>query len=56
MLMWGQLTGDLELHGKKMSAMDSPISATARHSHFALVTRNVDDFKDAGISIVNPWQ
>ncbi len=56
MLIWGQLTGNLELRGKKMSAMDSLIAATALYGNLSLVTRNEDDFKDAGITIINPWK
>lgn len=56
MLQWGQLTAELEAKGKPMSAMDSLIAASALARGLALVTRNEDDFKYAGISIVNPWQ
>jgi len=56
MLEWGHLTGKLEQQGKKMSAMDSLIAATAIHNHLGLVTRNEDDFKDAGITLINPWK
>jgi predicted nucleic acid-binding protein len=56
MLRWGQLTGDLETRGKKMSAVDSLIAAVALHGNFALVTRNEEDFKCSGVSIVNPWK
>jgi toxin FitB len=31
------------------------IAATARVHDLILVTRNVADFGDAGVSIVNPW-
>lgn len=56
MLTWGQLMGKLEQAGKKMAAIDSLIAATALHSGFTLVTRNEEDFKNAGIPIVNPWK
>lgn len=56
MLRWGQLTGMLEVAGKTMSAMDSLIAASVLHSGFSLVTRNGDDFKEAGVSIINPWK
>lgn len=56
MLRWGQLTGDLETRGRKMSAVDSLIAAVALHGNFALVTRNEEDFKYSGVSIVNPWK
>lgn len=56
MLLWGELTGRLESKGQKMPAMDSLITAIAIHNNCSLVTRNEDDFKYAGLNIVNPWQ
>jgi tRNA(fMet)-specific endonuclease VapC len=56
MLRWGQLTGALEVMGKTMPAIDSLIAAIALYGNFSLVTRNEDDFKYAGIPIVNPWK
>ena len=56
MLVWGELTGKLEVEGKKMPAMDSLIAAIAIHNNCSLVTRNQDDFKYAGLTIVNPWE
>ncbi len=55
MLRWGQLTATLEAKGKPMSAMDSLIAASASSRGLALVTRNEDDFKHAGLTLVNPW-
>ncbi len=56
MLTWGELTGRLEREGKKMSAIDSLIAAIALHGRFCLVTRNEDDFHNAGVMVVNPWK
>jgi len=56
MLTWGHLIGALELDGKKMPAIDSLIAAIALQGNLSLVTRNEDDFKYAGIRIVNPWK
>ncbi len=56
MLVWGELTGRLEVQGNKMPAMDSLIAAIAIHNNCSLVTRNQDDFKYAGLTIVNPWE
>jgi predicted nucleic acid-binding protein len=39
-----------------MSAIDSLLAATALHGNFSLVTRNEEDFKHAGVSIINPWR
>ncbi len=56
MLAWGELTGRLEREGKTMPAIDSLIAASVLAGEFTLVTRNEDDFKNAGIPIVNPWK
>jgi toxin FitB len=56
MLTWGALVGRLEKEGKPLPAMESLIAALALHHHCSLVTRNEDDFKEAGISVVNPWK
>jgi predicted nucleic acid-binding protein len=55
MLQWGKLTVELESKGRPMSAMDSLIAASALSRGLTLVTRNEDDFKHTGVSVVNPW-
>ena len=55
MLTWGRLTGRLEKLGRPLPAIDSLIAALALHHNCTLVTRNEDDFRHAGISVVNPW-
>src|SRR5512135_2988263 len=55
LLVWGQLTGRLESKGKKMSAIDSLVAATALHWNLTIVTRNVADYSHSGIPIFNPW-
>jgi toxin FitB len=54
-LRWGEMAGELESRGKKMAAIDFLIAATALEHHCRLVTRNEDDFKHAGIPLLNPW-
>ena len=56
MLTWGKTIGALELEGKKMSAIDSLISAIALHGSFCVATRNENDFKHAGVMVINPWK
>jgi tRNA(fMet)-specific endonuclease VapC len=56
LLEWGTLMGRLEKRGKPMPAVDSLIAATALHRHFVLVTRNEDDFLNAGVKLLNPWR
>ncbi|NYT83885.1 type II toxin-antitoxin system VapC family toxin [Alcaligenaceae bacterium] len=40
----------------KRDERDALIAATALVHGMAVVTRNVDDFKPTGVTIVNPWE
>jgi predicted nucleic acid-binding protein len=42
--------------GATRAYRDSFIAATAYVHQFAVVTRNVSDFRDTGVRIINPWQ
>lgn len=42
--------------GRPISQFDAQIAAIARHHRSKLATRNVDDFEDCGLNLVNPWQ
>ncbi|MCV0423993.1 MAG: type II toxin-antitoxin system VapC family toxin [Roseibium sp.] len=44
-----------EAAGKKTGAADGQIAAIAKTRGFAVATRDVDPFKDAGVEIINPW-
>lgn len=41
--------------GRPISQADCQIAAIARSRGMAVVTRNVRDFEDAGIEVVDPW-
>jgi predicted nucleic acid-binding protein len=56
MLVWGQLTADLEKQGRRMPAIDSLIAATCLQARLDLVTRNESDFAHSGVTVVNPWE
>jgi tRNA(fMet)-specific endonuclease VapC len=56
MLVWGQLTADLEKQGRPMPAIDSLIAATCLQARLDLVTRNERDFAPSGVAVVNPWE
>jgi prevent-host-death family protein len=50
------LTAQLESAGRLLPAMDSLIAATAIQNDLALATRNVSDFQNCEIKIINPWE
>ncbi|CAM8623064.1 VapC Predicted nucleic acid-binding protein, contains PIN domain [Oxalobacteraceae bacterium] len=54
--VWAQITAHPEAQGKSMAAFDSIIAATAKTHECILVTRNVRDFANAGIDVLNPWE
>ena len=41
--------------GNPMGFADCAIAAIARANGFALATRNLHDFKGAGVSLIDPW-
>ena len=49
---WGQLQAQA---GRPLAAIDSLLAATALHHNLTLVTRNVKDFADMGVALINPW-
>ncbi len=49
-LEWGRLSAE-----RSSNTADGLIAATARVHDLILVTRNVADFEDTGVSIINPW-
>jgi predicted nucleic acid-binding protein len=49
-LEWGRLAAE-----RPRGAADAAIAATARVRGLTLVTRNVRDFEDAGVSLLDPW-
>jgi len=52
---WARLLARLKRRGKAMPIKDSLIAATALAHGLTIATRNVDDFKQAGVKVVNPF-
>lgn len=48
---WGELSAQ-----RSRAIADTLIAATALVHGLAVVTRNVADFADTGVAIVNPWE
>ena len=45
-----------QMKGRPLGVPDGQIAATALEHDLTLVTRNVKDFADLGIAILNPWE
>jgi len=50
-----QILARTEKIGRKTPAPDAYIAAIAMAHGFAIATRNVDHFRDTGVSVINPW-
>lgn len=53
--LWGKLSGELLQRGSPSPVTDSLIAATALTHDLTLVTRNVKDFQNFDIPLINPW-
>jgi predicted nucleic acid-binding protein len=52
---WAVLTAERQRTGRPLANFDGLLAATALHHGLTLVTRNVKDFAELGVSILNPW-
>ncbi len=53
--MYAEIAGSRRIAGKSISQFDAMIVAMARSRGASLATRNVKDFEDCGVDVVNPW-
>jgi predicted nucleic acid-binding protein len=54
--LYGELMGHRKLLGRPMSILDGQIASIARAKRFAVATRNVEDFEECGVSLINPFE
>jgi predicted nucleic acid-binding protein len=54
-LRWSRLLVDLRASGQTMPVKDSLIAASALHHGLMVATRNVADFRKAGVKVVDPF-
>ncbi len=54
-LVWGKMYGEFERKGIVRPAFDSLLEATALEHDMIFVTRNVKNFHDSQVTILNPW-
>ena len=52
----GELRGQLQACGQTRTSSDMLIAATAQIHQLTLVIRNVRDFADCGVSLLNPFR
>lgn len=54
--IWGEIQGQAEARGKPMPTIDSLIAASGLTHNLIVVTRNIADMKQSGVSLFNPWE
>ena len=54
-LLWAELLARLRSAGRAMPVKDSLIAATALRHGLVVATRNVHDFRKAGVRVVDPF-
>ena len=52
---WARLVVDLRRKGSAMPLLDGMIAATALEHNLTVATRNVGDFRKAGVRVVDPF-
>ena len=54
--IWSQLVARLHGNGRNIKSPDAWIAATAVQHELQLATRNIRDFSETGIVLINPWE
>ena len=55
-VIWGRVMGDGDRAGRRPAAADAQIAAVAIQHGLILVTRNVRDFGQFDVQLLNPWR
>lgn len=55
-IAYSEIAASRHLSGKPISQFDAQIVAIARSRGGRVATRNVKDFEDCGINVINPWK
>jgi len=53
---YGELIADRERLGRRLDGPDAFIAAIAASRGLSIATRDISDFEDCGIELVNPWE
>jgi predicted nucleic acid-binding protein len=54
--LYGEIKGYRREIGRPLSDLDGQIACIARSMGFAVATRNIKDFTDFGIELINPFE
>jgi predicted nucleic acid-binding protein len=54
--VWGQLVASWDRKGTNVPSLDGQLAATAHRHNLTMVTRNVSDFKNTGVKLLNPFK
>ena len=52
---YAQIAAQRRRSGRPISHFDAQIAAVARSARAAVATRNLSDYEDCGVKVVNPW-
>jgi predicted nucleic acid-binding protein len=52
---WGLMAAEAKRKGRALSAVDGLLAATALHHNLTIVSRNISDFANTRVQILNPW-
>ena len=53
---WGLLSAEAKRSGKPLSIIDGLLAATALHHNLTVVSRNISDFANTHVPVLNPWE
>jgi predicted nucleic acid-binding protein len=54
--LYGEVMAHRKEIGRPIGVLDGQIAAIARANYFAVATRNVRDFHDCGVDVINPFE
>jgi predicted nucleic acid-binding protein len=52
---WGEMAGQIIVTGGRSGYVDSLLAAQALVLNVAVATRNVSNFRDTGVAVIDPW-
>jgi toxin FitB len=53
---WGLLAASAKAKGETLSTIDGLLAATAVQHNLTIVSRNVSDFSNTPVPVLNPWE